>query len=226
MRTEQGAKVLQGVKVQRVLFEDDRAVGVRVQVDDGWERDLFAKVVVDATGRRCLLANQLKMKHKDRSFNQFVIYSWFRNVVRPPEPFSGHSIFYFLGLNQAWAWQFPLRDGKSSVGVVVDKEDFQKSGRDEEEFFQSLVGRSRNFDAAMSDAERIRPYWIEGDYSYKIERYAGPGWLMVGDALRFVDPSSPRGWTWRCSPPCTPTRPSWSRGGRGTSRLRSRRTMT
>jgi FADH2 O2-dependent halogenase len=40
----------------------------------------------------------------------------------------------------------------------------------------------------MQDAERIRPFWVEGDYSYKIDRYAGPGWLMVGDALRFVDP--------------------------------------
>ena len=44
-------------------------------------------------------------------------------------------MFYFLGLNQAWAWQFPLRDGKASVGVVVDKEDFQKSGLGDEEFF-------------------------------------------------------------------------------------------
>jgi FADH2 O2-dependent halogenase len=40
----------------------------------------------------------------------------------------------------------------------------------------------------MRNAERIRPWWIEGDYSYKISRLAGPGWMMVGDALRFVDP--------------------------------------
>ena len=40
----------------------------------------------------------------------------------------------------------------------------------------------------MKDAERIRPFWIEGDYSYKVDRFAGPGWLLVGDALRFVDP--------------------------------------
>src|SRR5262249_52908581 len=29
---------------------------------------------------------------------------------------------------------------------------------------------------------------IEADYSYDIERIAGPGWMLVGDALRFVDP--------------------------------------
>jgi FADH2 O2-dependent halogenase len=183
-----GAKVLQGVTVDQVLFDGGRAVGVRARVADGWERDLNARVVVDASGRRCLLATQLKMKTKDRSFNQYVIYSWFRGVRRPPERIAGYSLFYFLGLNQAWAWQFPLRDGKYSVGVVADKEDFQKSGRGEEEFFDSLAARSRNLRYAMEEAERIRPFWIEGDYSYKIDRYSGPGWVLVGDALRFVDP--------------------------------------
>jgi FADH2 O2-dependent halogenase len=72
--------------------------------------------------------------------------------------------------------------------VVVDKEDFQKSGADPDQFFDSLVQRSRQFSYVMQDAERIRPYWMEGDYSYKVDRYAGPGWMLIGDALRFVDP--------------------------------------
>jgi flavin-dependent dehydrogenase len=185
---DSGAKVLQGVRVQEVLFEGDRAVGVRAKVADGWERDLRARVVVDASGRRCFLAGQLKMKTKDRSFNQFCIYSWFDGVKPPPERYDGFTLFYFIGLNQAWSWHIPLRGGKASMGVVIDKEDFQKSGKDEEEFFYSLVGRNRTFTHAMQDAERIRPWWIEGDYSYKIDRFAGPGWLLIGDALRFVDP--------------------------------------
>jgi flavin-dependent dehydrogenase len=185
---EHGARVLQGVKVTDVLFEDGRAVGVRAQAGDGWERDLRAKVVVDASGRRCLIATKLKMKLKDQKFNQFCMYSWFRNVKRPPKRLEGWGLFYFIGLNQAWGWQFPLRDGKESIGVVVDKEDFQRSGLEHEEFFNQLVRRSRQFEYVMQDAERIRPYWIEADYSYKVDQYAGPGWLMIGDALRFVDP--------------------------------------
>jgi flavin-dependent dehydrogenase len=185
---ENGAKVLQGVKVRHVIFEDGRAVGVRVQVADGWERDVYAKYVVDASGRRCLLANQLKMKHNDPTFNQFCIYSWFEGVKLPPERLAGYSLFYFLGLNQAWGWQFPLRQGKSTIGIVLDKEDFQKSGKDPEEFFFSLVDLNDTFRHAMSEATRIRPFWVEGDYSYKIDRFAGPGWLLAGDALRFVDP--------------------------------------
>ncbi|HEX2030145.1 MAG TPA: NAD(P)/FAD-dependent oxidoreductase [Actinomycetota bacterium] len=185
---DSGAKVLQGVRVQQVLFEDGRAVGVRAKVADGWERDLRAKVVVDASGRRCLLASQLKMKKKDANFNQFCIYSWFEGVKQPPERLDGFTLFYFIGLNQAWAWQIPLRGGKTSMGAVIDKEDFQKTGKSHEEFFYSLVKRNRTFTYAMEEAERVRPWWIEGDYSYKIDRFAGPGWLLIGDALRFVDP--------------------------------------
>ena len=33
---DKGAKVLQGVKVRHVLFEEGRAVGVRAHVADGW----------------------------------------------------------------------------------------------------------------------------------------------------------------------------------------------
>jgi FADH2 O2-dependent halogenase len=185
---DSGAKVLQGVRVKQVLFEEGRAVGVRAQVSDGWERDLYAKVVVDASGRRCFLANQLKMREKDRSFNQFCIYSWFEGVKEPPKRYEGFTLFYFIGLNQAWSWHIPLRNQRASMGVVVDKEDFQKSGKSHEEFFYSLVERNRTFTHAMQDAERVRPWWIEGDYSYKVDRFAGPGWLLVGDALRFVDP--------------------------------------
>jgi FADH2 O2-dependent halogenase len=185
---EKGARVLQGVRVSRVLFEGDRAVGVRAQVQDGWERDLTARFVVDASGRRCLLANQLRLKRKDPVFNQYGIYSWFRNVEPNPPGTEGMLFLHFLGLERAWAWQIPLRRGVWSVGVVTDKTDFTKSGKSHEEFFASLVRRNRNLSHNLRRAERIRPWWIEGDYSYKIERYSGPGWLMVGDALRFVDP--------------------------------------
>jgi FADH2 O2-dependent halogenase len=185
---ELGANVLEGAKVRSVLFDGDRAVGVRVELTPGWERDLSARVVVDATGRRCLLARQLGLKQKDAEFNQYCIWSWFRGVEDPPAGYEGFVFFHFLGLERAWGWQIPLRDGVCSVGVVTDKADFQKSGRAPEEFFDSLVRRNRTFEHAMRAAERTRPWWIDADYSYEMERITGSGWLLIGDAFRFVDP--------------------------------------
>ena len=185
---EKGAKVLQGVKVNQVLFDGDRAVGVRAEAIDGWEKDVFARFVVDATGRRALIPTQLKMKKKDPEFNQFSIFSWFRNVEPNPAGYEGMLFLHFLDLERCWAWVIPLRDGVTSVGIVTNKQDFQMSGRSHEEFFDSLVGLNRSLKHAMRDAKRIRPWWIEADYSYEIDRLVGPGWLLVGDALRFVDP--------------------------------------
>ncbi len=185
---EKGAKVLQGVNVSQVLFDGDRAVGVRAKVTDGWERELRAPFIVDASGRRCMIANQLKLKTKDALFNQFGIYSWFTGVEPNPPGYEGMLFLHFLGLERAWAWQIPMRNGVFSIGVVTDKADFQKSGRSHEDFFNSLIERSRSFKHVMRGAKRIRPWWIEGDYSYEVEQIAGPGWVLVGDSLRFVDP--------------------------------------
>ena len=185
---ELGAKVLQGTNVKQILFDGERAVGARVEIADGWSEDVFARAVVDASGRRSLLAKQLKLKQKDADFNQYCIWSWFKGVEDPPAGYEGFVIFHFLGLERAWGWQIPLRNGVTSVGVVTDKADFQKSGRTPEQFFDSLVGRSRTFEHVMRDAVRFRPWWIEADYSYQMERITGPGWLLIGDAFRFVDP--------------------------------------
>lgn len=185
---EQGARVLQGVSVQEVLFDDGRAVGVRAKLADGWQQDLHARYVVDATGRRSLIANQLKLRKKDSWFNQFGIYSWFSGVEPNPPGYEGFLYLHFLGLERAWAWQIPLRNGICSVGVVTDKSDFDPAERGREELFDTLVARSRTLTHVMRNATRTRPWELEGNYSYSVDRLAGDGWLLIGDALRFVDP--------------------------------------
>lgn len=185
---EQGVHVLQGVTAREVLLEHGRAVGVRASVTDGWERPLRSRVVIDASGRRCVLANQLGLRRKDREFNQFAVFSWFESLAPSPAGFEDFLMLHFLGLRRAWAWQIPMRHGRVSVGVVTEKSDFQTSGVGAEEFFASMVARNRTFAHVMAHAEAVRPYEVEGDYSYDMSTVSGDGWLLVGDALRFVDP--------------------------------------
>src|SRR5438132_2834012 len=52
---EHGVDVHEGVRVLEVLFEGDRAVGVRVLEEDGTEREVRAPVVVDASGRSSMM---------------------------------------------------------------------------------------------------------------------------------------------------------------------------
>ena len=185
---ELGARVIQGATVQEVIFRDGRAIGVRYTLADASRQELFAKVVIDASGRRCLLASQLGLKKLDPAFNQFVIYSWFKGLRPVPAGTEGMLFLHFLGMERAWAWQIPLRNDVWSIGIVTDKADFKKSGVEAERYVSNIVARNRSFQFAMQDAVRIRPWWAEGDYSYSIAQISGSGWLLIGDALRFVDP--------------------------------------
>jgi FADH2 O2-dependent halogenase len=185
---ESGAKVLQGVTVQKILFSGDRAVGVRAKAADGWERDFSARFVIDASGRSCLLATELGLKTRDSAFNQLGMFSWFKGVEGGPPGTEGMLFLHFLGLEKGWAWQIPLRNGIWSIGIVTDRADFKKAATSHDDFFADMVHRNRTFEHYMRNAQRIRPWWTEGDYTYSITKLAGKGWLLIGDALRFVDP--------------------------------------
>src|SRR5205085_4519824 len=58
---QQGVEVHQPARVLEVLFDGDRAVGVRVQKEDGVREEMHAKVVVDASGQSTMLQNRFKL---------------------------------------------------------------------------------------------------------------------------------------------------------------------
>src|SRR3989440_8985676 len=57
---EQGVDVRQPARVLEVLFDGDRAVGVRVQKEDGSQEEVRAGVVVDASGQSTMLQNRFQ----------------------------------------------------------------------------------------------------------------------------------------------------------------------
>jgi FADH2 O2-dependent halogenase len=71
---------------------------------------------------------------------------------------------------------------------VTQKKNFAKSKADREAFFWDSVKSRPDLYEALQKAEQVRGFTEEGDYSYAMQQIAGDGWVMVGDAGRFVDP--------------------------------------
>lgn len=182
-----GSKVMQGVHAKRVLFDGERACGVRVQVADA-EVDLHAKVVVDASGRGTLLGRQLRIKDKDPIFNQYAVHAWFKNVDRSVARTEGYIHIYFLPVERGWVWQIPITDEITSMGVVAEREVFKQAKLDLGDYFHKYVNTNPDLRRAMENAVRVNEFKTEGDYSYKMQHFAGNGYVLVGDAARFVDP--------------------------------------
>ena len=182
-----GSTVYQGTEVKQVLMDGERACGVRVAVA-GQTIDVAARLVVDASGRRAVLGRQLKLLEKDPQFDQFATHAWFENVARSTTGRLHDIHIYFLPVERGWVWQIPITQTITSVGVVVEKRDFVQNKGDIEAWFNDMLRSTPDGAVAMQDAVRINEFKREGDYSYRMSRFTGPGYLMIGDAARFVDP--------------------------------------
>lgn len=182
-----GSKVYQGVHVKQILFEGTYAKGVRINLA-GQTLDIPADIVVDATGRQTLLGRQLNLMKKDPLFNQYAVHAWFEHVNRGQDESAEHIHIYFLPVERGWVWQIPISDTITSIGVVAEKEEFRKANKALEAYFYAQIETNENLKEAMQEATRINEFRTEGDYSYSMTKFVGDGYVLIGDAARFVDP--------------------------------------
>jgi 1H-pyrrole-2-carbonyl-[peptidyl-carrier protein] chlorinase len=186
---ELGADVFEGTTANDVSFFDDRVEIKLANAKNGNSR-VTVKMVVDASGRRTFLGNRLNLKVKDQVFDQYAIHSWFDNYDRTKiAPQKGEYIFvHFLPITNSWVWQIPISDTITSIGVVTQKKNFIGSKQDRENFFWSCVSSRPEIYDNLKQAEQLRPFSEEGDYSYAMEEITGDRFILIGDAARFVDP--------------------------------------
>jgi flavin-dependent dehydrogenase len=183
-----GTEVIQGVTTQQVLFDEKGyANGVRIKVA-GEEVDLHSKMVVDASGRNTLLGRQLGIKKKDPIFNQYAVHAWFENVARGNPDTEEFIHIYFLPVERGWVWQIPINNRITSIGVVAEKEVFMQFHGDAAGYFNHYAQTNPALAAALANATRVNDFKTEGDYSYSMEKFVGNGYMLIGDAARFVDP--------------------------------------
>ena len=182
-----GSEIYQGVRVSEILFEDGYASGVRAKIGQS-EVDLPCRMLVDASGRSTVLGRQLKLKQNDPIFDQFAVHAWFTGVDKSQTDTADFIHIYFLPVERGWCWQIPINDEITSMGIVAEKKVFREAALDAEAYFQKYVNSNPALTHAMRNAKRINEYKKEGDYSYTMRKFIGNGYVMIGDAARFVDP--------------------------------------
>ena len=73
-------------------------------------------------------------------------------------------------------------------GSSASRRPSRRPARISTRFFAQAVASSPALAPRMASARPLHALQREGNYSYAMERLAGDGWLLVGDAARFVDP--------------------------------------
>jgi flavin-dependent dehydrogenase len=187
---EHGVAVHEGVRVLDVLFEGERAVGVKVQEEDGREREVRAGVVVDASGQSGLISSRFKLRVIDPVLNKNVaIWTYWEGAYRDTGRDEGATLVLQTKDKEGWFWYIPLHNNIISVGVVAPHEYlFRDRGASHEQIYFEQVERCPGVEQRIASARRASGFHCLRDYSYRASRCSGEGWVMVGDAYGFLDP--------------------------------------
>jgi flavin-dependent dehydrogenase len=184
---EHGVDAHEGVRVHEVLFEGDRAVGVRIKDDEGF-REVRAKVVVDASGQNGLLMNKLRLRVWDSILNKGAIWTYWEGATRDAGRDAGATLVIQNGNRSGWFWYIPLHDNITSIGIVAPFDYLFKGRTDYAKTYDEEVELCPGVKERVSKAKKVTGYFATKDYSYRSKQVAGDGWVLVGDAFGFLDP--------------------------------------
>ncbi len=182
---ERGVDVRQGMQVVR--FDLDLASGVRVvaRASDGSETTFEAQVLIDASGQSSLLAGRLGLREMDRDLKNFAVFSHYEGATRYSGEAEGDiSVVLVPG---GWWWVIPLRNNRTSVGLVGPSSRL-RGQKPDAAYFDAQIAEAPFLCARLANAQRVAPVRSVSDYSYVSRRLAGDRFLLVGDAAAFIDP--------------------------------------
>jgi len=187
--SEHGVNVHEGVRVLEVLFEGDKAIGIRIKKEDGTEQEVRAKVVVDASGQSSILLDRLGLREWDPQLKKAALWTYWKGAYRDAGRDEGATMVIQTEGKNGWFWYIPLHDDIISVGVVAAHDYlFQNRTKDLEALYFEEVNRAPGLKPRIENATRCDIFRAQKEYSYRATQAAGNGWALVGDAFGFLDP--------------------------------------
>jgi 2-polyprenyl-6-methoxyphenol hydroxylase-like FAD-dependent oxidoreductase len=180
---EAGADVRTGTTLTGLLTDAGRVVGVRTTAGD-----LRARLVVGADGARSSLARLVGAEeyHLTPARRAF-LWSYFDGVD------DRHHRLWLGSLGDDNFLASPTDGGLFLVAYVapIERRDELRASR--ESAFEDGIRRWPELAAALAGARRAAPVQLMTNWHGFFRRSAGPGWVLVGDAGHFKDPTPGQG---------------------------------
>ena len=201
-----GIEVALGAKASEVTIDAASRHTITYE-KDGVSETVACRWIGDASGRRHFLPRSLGKKiHKETRLNTAAAWARYENVagldaVESADPnwkgrvkySSRHLSTNHLMYDGYWIWFIPLAGDLMSVGVVYDKDRFEKRGIEEssprkQESFEAFLKSHRAAGDLLKDAKLVDfqayahiPYFTD-------EYFSKDRWVLTGEAGAFTDP--------------------------------------
>lgn len=173
-----GVDVREATPVTSVDLSDPR----RVVVNGEFE----ARFVVDASGHQSVIGSKVGGRSDVESLKKIAFFAHYKNVPRPEGRDGGSTVIVVL--RNAWFWLIPVTNELTSVGLVVDRQHFVDCGLQPQQLLERTIAGAPWIAEKMKDAERVTQIYARKDFSFRMEKIAGPNFALIGDAAGFLDP--------------------------------------
>ncbi len=182
---EQGVEVRQGVQVIRFDLDRARGVDVVARAEDGTESTIHAQMLIDASGQSSLLAGRLGLREMDQQLKNFAVFSHYEGATRYTGDREGDISVVLIP--EGWWWVIPLKDNRTSVGLVMPSR-LLRGQKPDEAYFEQQIEQTPFLRDRLAGAKRVAPVRSVSDYSYVSRKVCGDRFVLVGDAAAFIDP--------------------------------------
>lgn len=182
---ECGASVQEECTVlEHHVTKDD--VSVKYRSANGTVEEVQARFIMDASGLGNVTANREGLRKFYPKHKKLAIYGHFSDVRMPVDGEMGDILI--VRRENSWCWMIPLDERKTSVGLVMDAEDYKKHGKSPDEVFHEAVQNTPALKQRFLNASAVSPLHVTSDFSYRNDSLVSPRIVRVGDASGFIDP--------------------------------------
>lgn len=183
-----GAKILFGQTVI-AMRPDPVAPSLTVRDEEGNEREVTARFVLDASGFGRVLARLLDLETPTSFPERMSIFTHVEDNM-PAHVYDRNKILITVNPNdnRIWYWMIPLADGLSSMGVVGAPEKIKSYGATREEQLEALIAETGRMAELLVNAKRVRDVGEIAGYAARVSSLTGPGYALLGNAGEFLDP--------------------------------------
>lgn len=178
--TAAGVEFREQCQVTDVVFDGDRAMGVRWRSGTGTGTDA-ATLVVGADGMRSVVADSVRAPvTRENPVSSCVYYGYWEGV--PADRFEAYAV------RGHWVGCVPTNDGRTLIGVYRPQAAYAAlRARPEAGYLEGLAAAAPELHDRARAGTRVERLFGCGVQLNFFRRAFGPGWALVGDAGHHKD---------------------------------------
>jgi flavin-dependent dehydrogenase len=173
-------------EVTEIVFDGKNSC-TTIKGDNGELSKIRARFIVDASGYGRIIPRLFNLDKPSGLKPRKTLFSHLKDNKRFSygEP---NRITIVIHDQEIWIWVIPFSNGITSVGIVADKDFFEKYAGDASQKLKKIISEIPEIKERFGDQEFLFDAKTIENWSVKTDKFYGDGFVLTGNVTEFLDP--------------------------------------